>query len=755
MIETHGGIQHVELAPQLWCVVFFPLAAAITISYFGLTLGSASEKEKIATDETIARVAVAGPFAALLTSLYYSFALSQLAPGARYFLLHFANLLRIGQFDANVDFALDPLSASFAVVIAALGGAVTLILTSRSKEPGKKIGSWRSYARLNACVAAALFFLLADNFPLALFGWGATGALVSSLAVSKTDRASRARRISFVAARAGDAALLVAAAALFWTFGGTFSEGDYIPDLDARYAAVSNVAASTTPSGHASPNAKSSVTLASTPGALLFLDESHAPLENSGAPVRAPLVRQTVDAGMHTFRVHPGAGLDDSIVAHVRLAEGAEVALVLVGATANFREMRDQLALTDDRGTPWRKDALIARRSFGSLGSITSACMLLLLAAALRGAAAPFEAWLSGVADAASIPNAVLVQGIALCTGIYLLARVSFLFELSPVGSTIVASVGAVTALVAAAAACAASSVARFVGHLAAAQFGYALLALGVGSPVDAVVLAVVASLAVGALALAFARGASPSMESPSRFTIVALAIAPIPGAGASFAVIRALGAALVSDRLVGIPGALLVAIGAGAASVLGFACWRWLQITYSKGSKKPTKTTKKAVAADVDSLEKNIVLALVGSAVAAGFVFDLGILSGHPFTTDASWFTSWLTPTLLASTSRESNAVDGLVFALGFGGALAGFAHARNRGAKSGALEKIDPRLEAWEASRASSGGWVARIASSLVERGSLLARDTDRFVIDGVIGAASGIIRFASRLTGGRGHS
>jgi len=584
-------------------------------------------------------------------------------------------------------------------------------------------------------------FLLADNFWLALIGWGATGALASSLAKSSTVKGASARRISFVAARVSDGALLIAGASLFWSFGGTFSDGDYVPDLDARYVAVSSAVpmpSASTSANRAAPGAKGLLTLASTPGALIFADEAHTPLENTGNPARSPIVRQSVDAGMHTFRVHPGAGLDDSIIAHVRFVEGGEVAFVLVGATSVFREMRDQLSLTDDHGSHWRKDALIARRAMGSLGAVTFACLLLLLAAAIRGAAAPFEAWLAGASESATLPGAVLLQAIAGCTGVYLLARVSFLFELSAIASTVTAAVGAATALVASAAAlaCTASELLRLVAHVAAACFGFALLAFGCGT-------------------LAHARAPSLASEGTSRVASVCLAVAPIPGAGISFGVLRALGAALVSDRLVHIPGSLLVACGVVATSVLSLAIWKWIYIAYKKEDKKPAKNTKKSAAKPIaetpPASERQVSLALVGVAVVLGLVFDLGVVSGHPFTTDASWFAGWLTPALSASTARESSAVDAIVFALGFGGALAAFAHARNRSLVHGALEKRDPRLEAWGVAHASNGGLLARGAAAITTRASMLARDTDRFVIDGVLGAGAGVIRLASRLLGG----
>ena len=214
---------------------------------------------------------------------------------------------------------------------------------------------------------------------------------------------------------------------------------------------------------------------------MLFVDESRAPLENSGAPARAPAVRQTVDAGMHTFRVHPGYGLDDSIVVRmfVSFERGAEVALVLVGASSNFREMcAISLFFNGRRYTADRfggKETLVARRAFGSVGAVTFACLLMLIAAAIRGAAAPFEAWLAGETESSFTPTAPFVSGVAACTAIYLLARVSFLFELSPAASSIAAAVGAISALGAACAALASSTALRFVGHVAAvAQFGFA-----------------------------------------------------------------------------------------------------------------------------------------------------------------------------------------------------------------------------------------------------------------------------------------
>src|SRR5690242_2100506 len=133
MSETHGAIVHVELAPQLWSIAFFPFAAAVAVVYFGTTLASTSGREKEGTLNLIARVALAGPLLSLVALLFYSYELASRAASSRYFLVHLGNLLRIGQLDANLDFALDPLSATLGIVVTLVGSAVLLLITQKTK----------------------------------------------------------------------------------------------------------------------------------------------------------------------------------------------------------------------------------------------------------------------------------------------------------------------------------------------------------------------------------------------------------------------------------------------------------------------------------------------------------------------------------------------------------------------------------------------------------------------------------------------
>ena len=737
MSETHGTFGHVELAPQLWSIAFFPFAAAIAVVYFGTTLASTSGREKEGTLNLIARVALAGPLLALVTLVFYSYELASRSASSRYFLVHLGNLLRIGQLDANLDFALDPLSATLGIVVTLVGSAALVLLTEKTKE-----SSWRSFARVDALVAAALVLLLADNLLFAFLGWGAIGALAASLARDPRDSASLARRVSFTMSRVSDAAFLVATAVLFWNLGGTFSEGDYVPDLDARFAAISSVPA-TGPVSHLTPGTKGFVTLVSYPGAVLFADESHVPVANGDAPARSPFVHVPVDAGMHTFRIHPGGGLDDSIVAHTRFAENAEVDLVLVGATTSFREMREQLVLTDDHGTPWRKEAIVTRRAIGPVGAVTLACLLFLIAAAARASAFPFDGMLAEESDAASQPLASLVQAVLICAATYVLARTAFLFELSPAASTIAACVGAITALLASLAACGAKvSPSRIFGHVATAHFGVALVAIGAGAPIGAIALVAITSVALAAFGLL--GEASAATADTARWASAGLAAAPVPGLGVSYATVRTVGAALATDRFVHVPGAVIAVITAASLGVLAFAIWKYMYIAYKKGGKTPEKSTKKSAGTKA-SIGARLGVALFAVALVAGLASEAGSLSRF-FTADTSVFATWLAPSTPTAVTHETGALDLIAFALAYGAALAGFAHLRSRALTKNGLDLSATRIGRWQEAKESEGASLIRASSAAAERASMLAVDTERYVLDGVIGALAGIVRAAA---------
>ena len=174
-----------------------------------------------------------------------------------------------------------------------------------------------------------------------------------------------------------------------------------------------------------------------------------------------------------------------------------------VGPTLDFHEIRDQLRLemlpkasagTAKADSGETADAshdvhfrpaayLLNRKALGRLPFIFVACVMLLLGAAGKSAQLPLYAWLPD-AMAGPTPVSALIHAATLVTaGVYLLARLSFLFALSPAALTVVAVVGTLTAFVGATAALVQNDLKRVLAYSTVSQLGYMFVALGAGAP--------------------------------------------------------------------------------------------------------------------------------------------------------------------------------------------------------------------------------------------------------------------------------
>lgn len=264
-------------------------------------------------------------------------------------LQHVASFLRIGQMEVHLDLSAGPLGVTLASAVA-VSAAVALVSTG---------GASRAL-RVTLPLATTLgqIAVLADDLGTTAVAWVA-------LALVLTWSSPRALGV----ATAASGLLLAGAAVLFWGAGGVFADGDYVPDLSPRIAAVR-----VSPEGGAQvTKATGQVAFTALPGARLHLDESRVPVPRSGAsgsvtpeeamlpPLEAPFVGVPVSAGVHTFRVHAGGGLDDYVAAHVPVGEGQDVALVLFGSTLSLRTMADAMAVTPRRGLAPRE--VLAGRS--------------------------------------------------------------------------------------------------------------------------------------------------------------------------------------------------------------------------------------------------------------------------------------------------------------------------------------------------------------------------------------------------------
>jgi len=113
---------------------------------------------------------------------------------------------------------------------------------------------------------------------------------------------------------------------------------------------------------------------------------------------------------------------------------------------------------------------------------ITAVTLFLLLGATGKSAQIPLYVWLPD-AMAGPTPVSALIHAATMVTaGVYMVARSSVLFALSPVGSVAVAGIGALTALFAATIALAQYDIKKVLAYSTVSQLGYMFLGVGAGA---------------------------------------------------------------------------------------------------------------------------------------------------------------------------------------------------------------------------------------------------------------------------------
>ncbi|MFH1277668.1 MAG: NADH-quinone oxidoreductase subunit L [Candidatus Eisenbacteria bacterium] len=115
-------------------------------------------------------------------------------------------------------------------------------------------------------------------------------------------------------------------------------------------------------------------------------------------------------------------------------------------------------------------------------GVIEGACLLLFLGAAGKSAQIPLYVWLPD-AMAGPTPVSALIHAATMVTaGVYMIARMSFLYELAPLASAVVLVVGAATALFAALIGIAQTDIKKVLAYSTVSQLGYMMIGVGAGA---------------------------------------------------------------------------------------------------------------------------------------------------------------------------------------------------------------------------------------------------------------------------------
>jgi len=112
----------------------------------------------------------------------------------------------------------------------------------------------------------------------------------------------------------------------------------------------------------------------------------------------------------------------------------------------------------------------------------TAVCLLLFLGATGKSAQIPLYVWLPD-AMAGPTPVSALIHAATMVTaGVYLVARLGFLYDAAPLAGSIVTLVGAATALVAATIGVAQNDFKKILAYSTVSQLGYMFVGVGVGA---------------------------------------------------------------------------------------------------------------------------------------------------------------------------------------------------------------------------------------------------------------------------------
>jgi NADH-quinone oxidoreductase subunit L len=133
--------------------------------------------------------------------------------------------------------------------------------------------------------------------------------------------------------------------------------------------------------------------------------------------------------------------------------------------TINFREVF-ALALKYPAGT----------------GIITAITLCLFLGATGKSAQLPLYTWLPDAMEGPTPVSALIHAATMVTAGVYMVARCSTLYVLAPFSLTVVAAVGAITAIFAATIGMAQYDIKRVLAYSTVSQLGYMFLACGVGA---------------------------------------------------------------------------------------------------------------------------------------------------------------------------------------------------------------------------------------------------------------------------------
>ena len=182
----------------------------------------------------------------------------------------------------------------------------------------------------------------------------------------------------------------------------------------------------------------------------------HRPSANAAA-IKAFVVNRVGDFGFAlgifgVFYLFASVDLDTIFANAHSVAEGKEIALNIFG------------------------------QSYDGAGAITVVCLLLFMGAMGKSAQVPLHTWLPDAMEGPTPVSALIHAATMVTAGVFMVARLSPIFELSETALSVVVFIGAITAFFAATVGLVQNDIKRVVAYSTCSQLGYMFVALGVGA---------------------------------------------------------------------------------------------------------------------------------------------------------------------------------------------------------------------------------------------------------------------------------
>jgi NADH-quinone oxidoreductase subunit L len=401
-------------------------------------------------------------------------------------------------------------------------------------------------------------------------------------------------------------------------------------------------------------------------------------------------------------------------------------------------------------------------------GVLSAMSLLMFFGATGKSAQIPLYVWLPDAMEGPTPVSALIHAATMVTAGVYMVARSAALFQLTPHTSTVVATIGAFTAILAASIALVQNDIKRVLAYSTVSQLGYMFLALGVGAYWVAIFHVFThaffkALLFLGSGSVIHAMGGEQDMRymgglknkiPVTHWTmfVASVAIAGIPGLAGFFSKDEILWQTYSSPQ----GSQLLWGIGIATAAMTAFYMWRLMNLTFY-GPSRAAEDVQAHIHESPLSMTGPLTVLAVGSILAGWLgVPKLWTVFGEGFRS----FESWLAP-VFASAAAEA-AKEGAHDAstewilMGFSVAIAvmGITIARYfYYHKPGIPDTLEKKLrplhgllyQKWYVDEIYDFIFV----NGLCKGGGLLLGAFDRNIVDGGVNGAGWLTRFTSRVS------